>query len=53
MNIMKTLMVICNAANADVMTSFATPEAWRWLLQLTAINSFTSSPIPLPAFPMF
>lgn len=30
-------MVICNAANADVMTSFATPEAWRWLLQFCII----------------
>ena len=34
---MKILMTLCNAANAEVMTSFATPEAWGWLLQFCII----------------
>ncbi len=34
---MNILMTLCNAANAEVMTSFATPEAWRWLLQFCII----------------
>ena len=31
---MKILMTLCNA---EVMTSFATPEAWGWLLQFCII----------------
>ena len=34
---MKILMTLCNAANTEVMTSFATPEAWSWLLQFCII----------------
>ena len=35
---MDILMTLCDAsASQEVITSFATPEAWRWLLQFCII----------------